>query len=172
MVAVGGFLALSQQNDIATDLVNVKNKRLLEIINFEQSVKTVYAGTYQLLAWSNASDSDAQIGDLADAIKAEAERLRTNAPEVMTLADEQTRDTEAAILETVRSFVGAIGQVLEMQAVDQSVATTMMIKSEGLYDQVRTKLASLRETKQLQMQDAAQSAQEIFHNSIYIVWRW
>ncbi len=163
-LAAAGFAAMRHQQATVNEWVHIRNPNLLSSIDLEQHIKAIHAGTYQLLAWSTASYSADQTAQLAKRV-AGALPLAREAAKNMAVRPGLS-DAERAIAQrlavSVEQFTKMVAPVLDMADVDQSVATTMMIKAEAPFGALRTDMDALRAAQVEAMGQASQAASASF----------
>ena len=168
LVAALGMLAMQRQQGVVNDLVEVRNPNLMVAIAFEQHVKRIHAQSYQLLAWSTASYSAEQIQRLAGEIESSLHPAAELASAMAKLPGLSAEEAVAIqrLQEGVQTFTKAIRQVLDMVDTDQSVATTMMIKSEAPFAKLNAELDKIRQLQASSLNDAAIAATSAFRQVI------
>lgn len=170
MVAVvaAGFVTMRHQQATVRELVEVRNPNLLLSIELEQQVKAIHAATYQFLAWTSAGYPAARTATLAASIGAALPKAR-NAALAMTQRPGLSA-SEAAIAArlalAVQQFTESIPAVLELAEVDQSVATTMMIKAELSFATLHSEMDALRAAQTAAMASVADQASSSFTRAI------
>jgi methyl-accepting chemotaxis protein len=164
LVAALGLLSMQRQQSVVSNLVEVRNPNLMVAIAVEQHIKRIHAQSYQLLAWGTASYSAEQVQRLATEIDAslnpaiELARAMDKLPGLSAEEASAIQRLQAA----VQAFTKDIRQVLEMADTDQSVATTMMIKSEATFTRLNAELDAIRLAQTQSMNEASVAATTAF----------
>jgi len=166
--AIGSMLAVRYQQDTVRELVGARVPNLLAATALEQQVKDVHAASYQLLAWGSATYSAEQTANLAKTIADSLPKVARTAQEMRNLSG--LSEGDVAIVERLQasasSFNKAIVSVLEMADTDQSVATTMMIKSEAPFAKLTADLGELRLRQRANMDSAVERTATVFSQTM------
>jgi two-component system chemotaxis sensor kinase CheA len=159
--AAGGYVAMRQQQSVITQIVEVRNPSLFFMVDLERQVKQVNSSTYQLLSWSTASYSAEQTTKLAKSILASLPPIQKATASLAGRPGltELEATTAKRIVESIDNFLKQIPQVIEMVDVDQSVATTMMIKTVAPFNALAKDIESLRTVQQNQMVETNAASQ-------------
>ncbi len=168
--AIATFGVLRQEASLSL-LVDTRNPNLLQTIDVLEHLNSVHARTYQLLAWSNASYSEEQLNKLGKEIGTAASQITplTKALQDLGGMSEEERRIAEAMSGDAAQFADAIAKVLEMASVDQSVATTMMIKAEQPFQGVLKHVLALRKTQEQLAREAAQQADALADRVLWSV---
>ena len=144
--AIGGYIALRQQQSVITEIVDVRNPTLFFMADLERQVKQVNASTYQLLSWSTASYSADQTTKLAKSIADSLPKIKASTATLIAGKGTNQFETQAQkrIASEIDGYLKLIPQVLDMLDVDQSVATTMMIKTVAPFNALAKDIENLR----------------------------
>ena len=164
LVAALGLLSMQRQQSVVSNLVEVRNPNLMVAIAVEQHIKRIHAQSYQLLAWGTASYSAEQVQRLATEIDASlnpAIELARAMDKLPGLSAEEASAIQRLQV-AVQAFTKDIRQVLEMADTDQSVATTMMIKSEATFTRLNAELDAIRLAQTQSMNEASVAATTAF----------
>lgn len=164
-LASGGFAAMRSQQATLNAWVHMRNPNLLAAIELEQQIKAIHAGTYQLLAWSTASYSQEQRAQLTHALAGALPRARAAAKDLVQRPGLSAAELAVAqgLVSSVEQFTRMIPQVLDMADVDQSVATTMMIKAELPFGTLRADMQALRAAQAASISQSSGDASAFFH---------
>ena len=168
LVAALGLLAMQRQHAVVSELVEVRNPNLMVAIAVEQHVKRIHAQSYQLLAWNTASYSAEQVQRLTSDIGGALHPAVELADAMGKLPGLSANELAAVqrLQAAVQAFTKDIKQVLEMADTDQSVATTMMIKSEATFARLNTELDAIRQAQTEALNEAAIAANSAFHQVV------
>lgn len=167
-VMAGGFIAMRHLQATVRELVEVRNPNLLLSIDLEQQVKAIHATSYQFLAWTSAGYPPARTAGLAVDI-------RKALPGALAVAKEMAKRpglsaSERAIADklalSVQQFTANIPTVLELAEIDQSVATTLMIKAERSFATLRAEMDAFRAAQAAAMAAAEREASNSFMRAI------
>lgn len=167
-VMAGGFITMQHQQSTVRELVEIRHPNLLLSINLEQQLKEIHAASYQFLAWTSASYPATRIDGLANSI-------RQSLPKAQTLAkgmgerpglSPKERDIANKLIQSVQQFTANIPTVLELAQVDQSVATTLMMKAEVSFATLRLEMDAFRVAQATAMATAEKQAADSFIHAI------
>jgi methyl-accepting chemotaxis protein len=168
--ALGGYLAVSQQQTTLQQLVEVRTPALFAVVSLERQVKEINTLTYQLLSWNTAGYSANQTGKLSKSISQSLPAAKTAAQELPTKPGLSATEVEAAnrIADSITKYVKLIPPVLDMADVDQSVSTTMMIKTAGPFNDLNKEIEAMRNAHSEALTIA--SAESARYTSWMIAW--
>ncbi len=170
VVATAGYIGLGQQKGAIHAIVDLRNPQLLQTAAFSEATLRVRESTYRLLAWSNANFSAERQRALGEDIRAELSGMKA-ASEIMASADDLDAEDAhqiGALPDKVAAFAKAIEQVVEIADADQSVATTLMIKSEEPSRQLAAAIAQLRKIQTARSRAAADGADTANANALML----
>lgn len=164
LVVAGGFVAMRHQQATVQELVEVRNPNLMHSIALEQQVKAIHAGAYQFLAWTSASYPHSSTATLAAGISAALPKAQAAADAMAQrpALSANERAIAARLVLAVRQFTEHIPPVLELAEVDQSVATTMMVRAEHSFASLSTEIDALRAAQTMAMAKVAREASDSF----------
>ncbi|NVD69693.1 MCP four helix bundle domain-containing protein [Duganella sp. BJB1802] len=145
VLSVGAFAGLVRQNHRLEDMVQQRAVRLKAAADLVAGANRAHTEIYQLLTWINASFSPARIDALVRDIHARQAALdRQYAQlEMATQADPAERRFVAQSQAAHALYVKAIGDVVELSMVDQSMAVNAMSTAERAFDVVARRLDEL-----------------------------
>lgn len=168
LVVAGGFVAMRHQQATVQELVEVRNPNLLQSIALEQQVKAIHAGAYRFLAWTSAGYPSSRTAELAANISAALPQARAAADAMARrpALSKTERASAARLVLAVRQFTEHIPPVLELAEVDQSVATTMMVRAEASFASLSTEIDALRAAQTVAMTTVAREASDSFTRAI------
>jgi methyl-accepting chemotaxis protein len=167
-VGVAGWQGLRQQQASIHTVVDLRTPQLLQTVELSEQLLRVREETYRLLAWSNANFSEEQQKKLAVDIQRHLEAL-TRSVAAMTPADDATdqeKQLVPSLADKVANFGKAIRNAAEIADADQSVATTMMIKSEPPYRQLMADIEQLRQTQSRRSREAVDRADQAYQQAL------
>ncbi|MYN18963.1 HAMP domain-containing protein [Rugamonas sp. FT107W] len=145
VLSVGAFAGLVRQNHRLEDMVQQRAVRLKAAADLVAGANRAHTEIYQLLTWINASFSPARIDALVRDIHARHAALdRQYAQlEMATQANPAERRFVVQSQAAHALYVKAIGDVVELSMVDQSMAANAMSTAERAFDVVARRLDEL-----------------------------
>ncbi|MYM97673.1 methyl-accepting chemotaxis protein [Duganella vulcania] len=145
VLSVGAFAGLVRQNHRLEDMVQQRAVRLKAAADLVAGANRAHAEIYQLLTWINASFSPARIDALVRDIHARHAALDRQYVqlEMATQANPAERRFVVQSQAAHALYVKAIGDVVELSMVDQSMAANAMSTAERAFDVVARRLDEL-----------------------------
>lgn len=167
-VMAGGFITMHHQQTTVRELVEIRHPNLLLSINLEQQVKEIHAASYQFLAWTSASYPAARIDALAATIRLSLPKTRALAKAMGERPGLSLNERLIAekLTKSVQQFTENIPTVLELAQVDQSVATTLMMKAEVSFAALGHELDAFRVAQANAMAIVEKEASDSFIHAI------
>jgi methyl-accepting chemotaxis protein len=166
--AGGAWLAMHQQHATVAQFVGVRTPNLLAAIALEQQVKEVHADLYRLLSWGKAGYSADQTAKLAKSIADALPRLASATKDLRQMKG--LAEEDSVIIDRLDVLVASVSKgivaVLDMADADQGLATTMMIKTEAPFAELRADLRDLRQHQHAAMNAAAQNVTAVFKQAM------
>jgi methyl-accepting chemotaxis protein len=158
-----GYWAMERQYQLLTMIVEVRAARIAQAGALEAEARAAHASSYQLLTWLGASVAPARVAALEAAI---VRRHGTLAQRLARLglagAAGSTGKAEAALLRQAgaahRQYTGAVREVIELAASDQSLAAVAMVKAEHGFARLMLCLDTLARHEQGRSQAALRQA--------------
>lgn len=160
----GAWWALVRQNQSLESIVEVRAARIREATELVTDAQSAHARIYQLLTWISGSFSQRRIGTLvADIHQRHAAIDRKFAG---LAAHTEAGSAERRFLEQSQAayalYVTAVGEVIELSLVDQSIGANAMIKAERAFDIVALRLGELSRLERQLSETASQQAARDF----------
>ncbi|MBA5607497.1 MCP four helix bundle domain-containing protein [Duganella sp. FT3S] len=164
VLSVGAYYGLVRQNGLLEKLVQQRAARSKAAADLVAGANRAHTEAYQLLTWINASFSAPRVEALVRDIHARHAALehqygqleRTTAAS----AGEHTLVAESHAAHAL--YVKAVNDVVEMSAVDPSMATNAMSKAERAFDALSQRLEQLSRQEQALGEQAYQEARSEF----------
>jgi len=145
VLSVGAFAGLVRQNHRLEDMVQQRAVRLKAAADLVAGANRAHAEIYQLLTWINASFSPARIDALVRDIHARHAALDRQYAQ-LEMATQRNPAERRFVIQSQAAhalYVKAIGDVVELSMVDQSMAANAMSTAERAFDVVARRLDEL-----------------------------
>jgi methyl-accepting chemotaxis protein len=160
----GAWWALVRQNQSLESIVEVRAARIRQATELATDAQSAHARVYQLLTWISGSFSQRRIGTLVADIH---QRHATIDRKFIDLvAQTEAGSAERRFLEQSQAahalYVTAVGEVIELSLVDQSIGANAMIKAERAFDIVALRLIELSRLERQLSETASQRAARDF----------
>lgn len=158
---------LVRQNASLENIVDVRAARIRDATELVAEAQAAHARIYQLLTWISGSFSAPRIAQLVADIERRHAALdaRFGQLALHTPPDSAERRFLLQAQEAHGAYVRAVGEVVELSMVDQSIGANAMIKAERAFETVARRLAALaqleRELSETASRDAASDFQAI-----------
>ena len=169
LIATAGaaYYGMVRQNASLENLVQLRAARLKATADITGEARYAHAHIYQLLAWVNGSFAQSRIDALARQIKAGHHeidsRLRQLAAQASTASEAPERALVGQALQSLAAYRKAVGETMEMAAMDQSIAANAMVNGEKQFLLLNAQLAQLSALEKQLGEQAYARASDEFH---------
>ena len=160
MLSGAAYYGMVRQNASLEHMVQVRAARLQAVADVAGEARFVHANAYQLLAWTNGSFAENRLRALTADIGRRHAAIGDKLGKFAHAAEREERAPVAASQAALTHYRKAIGETIEMAAVDQSIATNAMQKAEqqfGALDAALTQLAQIEKTMNQEAYAAARA---------------
>ncbi|MBD8564509.1 MCP four helix bundle domain-containing protein [Oxalobacteraceae sp. CFBP 8763] len=160
MLSGAAYYGMVRQNASLEHMVQVRAARLQAVADVAGEARFVHANAYQLLAWTNGSFAENRLRALTADIGRRHAAIGDKLGKFAHAAEREERAPVAASQAALTRYRKAIGETIEMAAVDQSIATNAMQKAEqqfGALDAALTQLAHIEKTMNQEAYAAARA---------------
>jgi methyl-accepting chemotaxis protein len=160
MLSGAAYYGMVRQNASLEHMVQVRAARLQAVADVAGEARFVHANAYQLLAWTNGSFAENRLRALTADIGRRHAAIGDKLGKFAHAAEREERAPVAASQAALTRYRKAIGETIEMAAVDQSIATNAMQKAEqqfGALDAALTQLAQIEKTMNQEAYAAARA---------------
>jgi len=160
MLSGAAYYGMVRQNASLEHMVQVRAARLQAVADVAGEARFVHANAYQLLAWTNGSFAENRLRALTADIGHRHAAIGDKLGKFAHAAEREERAPVAASQAALTRYRKAIGETIEMAAVDQSIATNAMQKAEqqfGALDAALTQLAQIEKTMNQEAYAAARA---------------
>jgi len=160
MLSGAAYYGMVRQNASLEHMVQVRAARLQAVADVAGEARFAHANAYQLLAWTNGSFAENRLRALTADIGRRHAALGDKLGKFAHAAEREERAPVAASQAALTRYRKAIGETIEMAAVDQSIATNAMQKAEqqfGALDAALTQLAQIEKTMNQEAYAAARA---------------
>ncbi len=160
MLSGAAYYGMVRQNASLEHMVQVRAARLQAVADVAGEARFVHANAYQLLAWTNGSFAENRLRALTADIGRRHAAIGDKLGKFAHAAEREERAPVAALQAALTRYRKAIGETIEMAAVDQSIATNAMQKAEqqfGALDAALTQLAQIEKTMNQEAYAAARA---------------
>ena len=160
MLSGAAYYGMVRQNASLEHMVQVRAARLQAVADVAGEARFAHANAYQLLAWTNGSFAENRLRALTADIGRRHVAIGDKLGKFAHAAEREERAPVAASQAALTRYRKAIGETIEMAAVDQSIATNAMQKAEqqfGALDAALTQLAQIEKTMNQEAYAAARA---------------
>jgi methyl-accepting chemotaxis protein len=160
MLSGAAYYGMVRQNASLEHMVQVRAARLQAVADVAGEARFAHANAYQLLAWTNGSFAENRLRALTADIGRRHAAIGDKLGKFAHAAERDERAPVAASQAALTRYRKAIGETIEMAAVDQSIATNAMQKAEqqfGALDAALTQLAQIEKTMNQEAYAAARA---------------
>ena len=160
MLSGAAYYGMVRQNASLEHMVQVRAARLQAVADVAGEARFAHANAYQLLAWTNGSFAQNRLRALTADIGRRHAAVSDKLGKFAHAAEREERAPVAASQAALARYRKAIGETIEMAAVDQSIATNAMQKAEqqfGALDAALTELAHIERTMNQEAYAAARA---------------
>ncbi|MBD8658148.1 MCP four helix bundle domain-containing protein [Oxalobacteraceae sp. CFBP 13730] len=160
MLSGAAYYGMVRQNASLEHMVQVRAARLQAVADVAGEARFAHANAYQLLAWTNGSFAENRLRALTADIGRRHVALGDKLGKFAHAAEQEERAPVTASQAALARYRKAIGETIEMAAVDQSIATNAMQKAEqqfGALDAALTQLAQIEKTMNQEAYAAARA---------------
>ena len=160
MLSGAAYYGMVRQNASLEHMVQVRAARLQAVADVAGEARFAHANAYQLLAWTNGSFAQNRLSALTADIGRRHAAIGDKLGKFAHAAERDERVPVAASQAALTRYRKAIGETIEMAAVDQSIATNAMQKAEqqfGALDAALTELAHIERTMNQEAYAAARA---------------
>ncbi|MEM8512893.1 methyl-accepting chemotaxis protein [Massilia sp. MP_M2] len=160
MLSGAAYYGMVRQNASLEHMVQVRAARLQAVADVAGEARFAHASAYQLLAWTNGSFAQNRLSALTTDIGRRHAAIGDKLGKFAHAAEREERAPVEASQAALARYRKAIGETIEMAAVDQSIATNAMQKAEqqfGALDAALTQLAQIEKTMNQEAYAAARA---------------
>jgi len=162
MLSGASYYGMVRQNASLEHMVQVRAARLQAVADVAGEARFAHANAYQLLAWTNGSFAENRLRALTADIGRRHAALGDKLGKFAHAAEREERAPVAASQAALTRYRKAIGETIEMAAVDQSIATNAMQKAEQQFGALDTALTQLAQIEKTMNQEAYAAARAEF----------
>ena len=162
MLSGAAYYGMVRQNASLEHMVQVRAARLQAVADVAGEARFAHANAYQLLAWTNGSFAENRLRALTADIGRRHAALGDKLGKFAHAAEREERAPVAASQAALTRYRKAIGETIEMAAVDQSIATNAMQKAEQQFGALDTALTQLAQIEKTMNQEAYAAARAEF----------
>jgi len=162
MLSGAAYYGMVRQNASLEHMVQVRAARLQAVADVAGEARFAHANAYQLLAWTNGSFAENRLRALTADIGRRHAAIGDKLGKFAHAAERDERAPVAASQAALTRYRKAIGETIEMAAVDQSIATNAMQKAEQQFGALDTALTQLAQIEKTMNQEAYAAARAEF----------
>jgi methyl-accepting chemotaxis protein len=165
LLSCGAYLAMLRQNDSLDTIVQQRATHMRAASDLVASAQRAHAEAYQILTWISGSFPRTRVEPLARDVQlqqANIERGFTTLARMVQGTPGRHREAELRYVEQAASawklYVAAVGDVIEMAQVDDSISASAMAKAERAFAVVAQRLTELARREQELSEEASSQA--------------
>jgi methyl-accepting chemotaxis protein len=162
MLSGAAYYGMVRQNASLEHMVQVRAARLQAVADVAGEARFAHANAYQLLAWTNGSFAQNRLSALTADIGRRHAAIGDKLGKFAHAAEREERAPVTASQAALARYRKAIGETIEMAAVDQSIATNAMQKAEQQFGALDTALTQLAQIEKTMNQEAYAAARAEF----------
>ena len=162
MLSGAAYYGMVRQNASLEHMVQVRAARLQAVADVAGEARFAHANAYQLLAWTNGSFAQNRLSALTADIGRRHAAIGDKLGKFAHAAEREERAPVEASQAALTRYRKAIGETIEMAAVDQSIATNAMQKAEQQFGALDTALTQLAQIEKTMNQEAYAAARAEF----------